>query len=774
VLENRTTGETLLLGSITNNGLGTINLPDSVTWTNIFDAGPRVDIEYVYDPVRGLEQNLLLRESPGLPSGWSLADTILECWTEWWLDAGPAAVESRAIILRPQSGTNSTVQAEDATISFGASRITAGGKAFSTPGDSASLPVAKSWIQTTPQSPQESTRRFLIESLDFLSARSKFAALPKSTRQASATQPKSGRSDLLRLHAKIVGDDVRRLIIKNGLPSKTLLIARTASPNHQLPVASNSDGDGSTINYQLSQSPSLTLDFTLQNAVPVPSGAISWWPAGGDALDALTNHNNGTPYNSPTYAAGEVGQAFSLSGPTEDNGGSHFRVSDSRSLHVTNAVTVEAWVNPATVDYRGFGDIVDKWDLVANVNQMCYDLSLAPDGTAYIIVSANGQPSGASYVITTNVVPFDTWTHVAGVYDGSALRVYLNGDLKVAGSYTNGLYPGTNDLGIGGLVGGGNPGDVGSALQGLLDEPAIYARALSASEIQAIYNAGPAGKINPNCVQPLTNAVGWWPGDGNACDIAHTNMGTLRNGATFASGVVGQAFSFDGVDDYVRIENNWDLNPQTAITIEAWVWMDHYDYNHAIIRKDAECSNRQYMLAASISGKFRAHIGLTNGNYYYVDSTTSVEAQTWYHLAEVYDQTNLSIYLNGVLEASAPLSGAIVQTTEPVFIGGSVGYCWDYNFPGLIDEASIYSRALSGTEISAIYSAGCAGKCKNYVSGDLFTDLQNLFLGLTSSDADSDSVPNGTEFFQGRNPKIAGTVADTNNLINLQVYTPLK
>ena len=53
------------------------------------------------------------------------------------------------------------------------------------------------------------------------------------------------------------------------------------------------------------------------------------------------------------------------------------------------------------------------------------------------------------------------------------------------------------------------------------------------------------------CTPPPTGLVSWWPGDGNPNDIQDSNDGTLQNGVTFAAGKVGQAFSFDGVDDFV-------------------------------------------------------------------------------------------------------------------------------------------------------------------------------------------------------------------------------
>jgi hypothetical protein len=55
-----------------------------------------------------------------------------------------------------------------------------------------------------------------------------------------------------------------------------------------------------------------------------------------------------------------------------------------------------------------------------------------------------------------------------------------------------------------------------------------------------------------SCTPPPTGMVAWWLGDGNANDIQDGNDGTLQNGATFGTGEVGQAFSFDGTDNFVE------------------------------------------------------------------------------------------------------------------------------------------------------------------------------------------------------------------------------
>ena len=73
------------------------------------------------------------------------------------------------------------------------------------------------------------------------------------------------------------------------------------------------------------------------------------------------------------------------------------------------------------------------------------------------------------------------------------------------------------------------------------------------------------------CLNAPSGLVGWWPGDGNANDIAGGNNGSLQGGATAsAAGEVGSAFSFDGTNGYVQIPDAPALKP-TNLTVEAWV-----------------------------------------------------------------------------------------------------------------------------------------------------------------------------------------------------------
>jgi hypothetical protein len=224
-------------------------------------------------------------------------------------------------------------------------------------------------------------------------------------------------------------------------------------------------------------------------------------------------------------------------------------------------------------------------------------------------------------------------------------------------------------------------------------------------------------------VPPPSGMISWWPGDGNAQDIIGGNNGTLQNGATFAAGKVAQAFSLDGNDDLILVPDSPSLNPTSGITLDAWVYVTgKQGQDRDIISKDGEEYDRQYLLTASQNDKFRPHVGLQTG-FYYFDGSTTVQLNRWYHVAMTYDGAYLKLYVDGALDGSLYISETMNTTSQPVRIGGgappSYQQCY---FQGLIDEVEIFNRALSASEIQAIYDAGSAGKLKgeNVVGGKAY------------------------------------------------------
>jgi hypothetical protein len=92
----------------------------------------------------------------------------------------------------------------------------------------------------------------------------------------------------------------------------------------------------------------------------------------------------------------------------------------------------------------------------------------------------------------------------------------------------------------------------------------------------------------------------------------------------------------------------------------------------------------------------------------YFNGSTAVRTNTWYHVAMTYDGAFLKLYVNGKLDGSAAACGPVLTSDQPLVIGGESPGPWNFN--GLIDEVSLYDRALSDTEVLSIYGAGSAGK----------------------------------------------------------------
>ncbi|MCP5525484.1 MAG: putative Ig domain-containing protein [Verrucomicrobiales bacterium] len=208
------------------------------------------------------------------------------------------------------------------------------------------------------------------------------------------------------------------------------------------------------------------------------------------------------------------------------------------------------------------------------------------------------------------------------------------------------------------------------------------------------------------CVPPLFSLVGWWPGDGSGDDLAGPHPGNLANGVTFGPGVVGEAFQFDGVDDYVDL-GAW--SPGVAWSVEAWVNCATLpDGRHTILGATDQCLDWGIVME---SGEFATITRPASGCSSVVPSGVRPEIGEWHHVVGTYDGTTARVYVDGELRnSSATVAANYSGTARGTRIGGDRASTAN-SFAGLVDEAAIYDYPLEPDVIAALYAAGASGKC---------------------------------------------------------------
>ena len=221
--------------------------------------------------------------------------------------------------------------------------------------------------------------------------------------------------------------------------------------------------------------------------------------------------------------------------------------------------------------------------------------------------------------------------------------------------------------------------------------------------------------------------IAWWSGDGHADDYVGGNHGKLSGAATFAAGIVGEAFCLDGSGaSCIRVPDSDALNPKAGFSIECWVqsacvgsrniigkWnMQTQDFSYFLQDNGWEDpSAHRFLFALSERSQMSSRFDLAN-----LHGKRTIVPHMWVHVAATFDGTAARLYVNGLLDGThAPATGRIHSGTADVVIGvitaenlnGQVGTprC-------LIDELCLYDRALAPDEIEAIYRAAAAGKIK--------------------------------------------------------------
>ncbi len=244
-----------------------------------------------------------------------------------------------------------------------------------------------------------------------------------------------------------------------------------------------------------------------------------------------------------------------------------------------------------------------------------------------------------------------------------------------------------------------------------------------------------------------SNLAAHWRFNENGGTVANdssgnSNTGTLTNSPAWSSsGADGGAVLFDGVDDYVSVSNSTSLNISgTAFSIAFWLNTPQQPiWSGAVTLAkpwDIGAGTAPYYQYAIDSSNYAVSFRYGNGTTLYDFKIANPQPNEWHHFAFTFNGTHVVGYRDGVEHLSVPQTATIVARGHPLLIG-AVTTAGDNPYQGYLDDVRIYGRALSATDIAAVYAIGSAatgtGAGGTIVGSDDMTDLPTLNSEWTDS-----------------------------------------
>jgi hypothetical protein len=241
--------------------------------------------------------------------------------------------------------------------------------------------------------------------------------------------------------------------------------------------------------------------------------------------------------------------------------------------------------------------------------------------------------------------------------------------------------------------------------------------------------------------------VGYWPFNGNANDESgNGNNGTVNGGALLVTdryGISGKAYNFDGINDYININNSPSLANVPDLTISVWVKLtiNNGNLNSGIVTKwyysnSTVCNNSNFDSYTLVIYN-NNYSGSTNRNTIagnQVNSNLIYNDDLWHHLIFTHNQlTGGKFFIDGSLVSTLNTNGSICPSTNDLLFGADNYQGNIYRFlKGNLDDIGIWNRALNQQEITALYN-GCSIPTATITPQSTTTFCQNGSVVLNAS-----------------------------------------
>jgi len=529
-----------------------------------------------------------------------------------------------------------------------------------------------------------------------------------------------------------------------------------------------------------------------------PSGNVAAYAfdesSGNTVVDGSGMANTGTLSNA-TRVTGKFNSGLHF-----DGNSSIVTVPDSNSLDLTTGMTLEAWVDP---------DVADNWETLLFKERS--------GGDAYALYGASdtGAPEvqvftgGTSHVAQAQTpLPLNVWSHLAATYDGSNLRLYVNGSQVASTAVTGAITTSTGVLHM------GANSVWGERYTGAMDEARIYNRALSAGEIQADMRrsitpdhtpptvtakspaAGTTGvsvgaqvtatfsesmddtSLSPTSFDIKDGAGNVVPGTVSYDDNTHTatfNLSSaLKFGTTYTATLEGGAATphvTDLAGNPLAADVSWTFTTEAAsppILVVTSRTNDYTLYTGQILR--AEGFNEYTSIDASLlSSSFLAPFDVVILGDTSLTAAQVTTLTNWVngggHLIALHPDKQLAGLL-GLTDAGSTLSNAYLKVNTTVgtpgagIVGQTIQYHGSadrYNLNGATAVATLYSNATTATANPAVTlrSVGSNGGAAAAFTYDLAKSVILTRQGNPAwegEDRDGDGHARASDLFYGAMP----------------------
>lgn len=378
------------------------------------------------------------------------------------------------------------------------------------------------------------------------------------------------------------------------------------------------------------------------------------------------------------------------------NGSASLDCGMSAAFNITGTgITTEAWIYPTAFGTNYWdGTIIGK-DATNNTG---FVLRCGATGQLSFVIAVTGSV-WVEAVSANNALSLNKWQHVAGVYNGSTLKLYINGmEVQSVNETRSMIADAAYGMRIGNSPGAWAPA---RAFTGKIDEARVWNVARSAIEVRT------------NLMKHISTGTGlvasYQMSDGSGSSVTDNSgnghTATVGSGATWVPSPIqltGNALSFDGTDDDVLITRKSAHDITTAITLESWVYATKNTGTQNVISKSTNLVNTGYIFPRTDDGWATCVFYLHIGGAWRTLTVAYPSLNAWHHLAATYDGTMMKVYIDGTLSGTLAQSGAISSNSNDLVLGNQTGFS-EY-FGGKADDIRVWNVARTQAEIQASMS----------------------------------------------------------------------